>query len=391
MKNKLFYLLWVAYAGVVIFILQINQVFSPGVERTSMEKMNIIINLGFLVLIGVLFAISTKSFISLHKISEALRKVTNFILKENKDSYDLDSKAIWEKLNSRSELFGNKYLDKAMGEYRDQLRKKGNSFSATKFVPIDDFINEPLLEKAGMSYFNSAMPGTLTGIGILGTFLGLSLGLASFSGNDIYTISDNIGPLLSGMKVAFHTSIYGIFFSLIFTFIYRSQMSAAYEKLDRFLTVYRHYTNQAIKESEATSAMLVYQANTAALLKDILNTMNGRSQEQTESMAEVVDRLCKQMTYTLGTDVQMLGQSLQAATQAQAGSAELFRELTATAAALVEENRRITEAITQIANNQEAIERQISRQEIKLGAVCDDISARLYTLDMAKGFDGGME
>ena len=46
-----------------------------------------------------------------------------------------------------------------------------------------------------------------------------------FQGEDIYTISDNVGPLLSGMKVAFHTSVYGILFSLIFNFVYRSIMA----------------------------------------------------------------------------------------------------------------------------------------------------------------------
>lgn len=83
------------------------------------------------------------------------------------------------------------------------------------------------------------MRGTLTGLGILGTFIGLSLGLNSFNGNDIYTISDNVGPLLEGMKVAFHTSVYGIFFSLIFNVVYRALMADAYEKLSQFLAVFR--------------------------------------------------------------------------------------------------------------------------------------------------------
>ena len=57
-------------------------------------------------------------------------------------------------------------------------------------------INEELLDRVGGSHYNSAISGTMTGLGILGTFIGLSLGLGSFSGDDIYTISDNVGPLL---------------------------------------------------------------------------------------------------------------------------------------------------------------------------------------------------
>ena len=77
---------------------------------------------------------------------------------------------------------------------------------------LEEYINEDFLDRIGMNSFNSGVPGTLTGMGILGTFLGLSMGLGAFSGDDIFTISDNVGSLLSGMKVAFHTSVYGIFF-----------------------------------------------------------------------------------------------------------------------------------------------------------------------------------
>lgn len=387
MKNRLFYLLWIAYAAVIVFILKINNVFSAGIERTGMEISNLVINFGFLLLIGALFAIATVSFMNLNKVSYSLRKVTALIQREDRDSYESNSKAIWETLNTKNELFGNRLLDRAMTEYREQLRKKGNSFASTKFVPIDDFINESLLEKAGMSFFNSAMPGTLTGIGILGTFLGLSLGLASFSGNDIYTISDNVGPLLSGMKVAFHTSIYGIVFSLIYTFVYRSIMSSAYENMDHFLTTFKHYTNQAIKESEATAAMLVYQANTAALLKEILVNIQGQSEEQTTAMDAIVDKFCQQMTYALGSDFRQLGQSLQAAAQAQAGSAELFHNLTVTANSLIETNRHMLNSLEAIAKEQKEMEKRIMKAERRIDNTCDEISARLFSFDMAKDFE----
>lgn len=386
MKNKLFYFLWLGYIAIVIFILNINQVFTSGIERTSMEKLNLALNLGFLLLIGVLFVVSTLSFINLNKVTAALSKVTKLIQKEDRDSYDMNGKAIWAKLNNQESLFNNPTLDKAMSEYRAQLKRTGNSFASAKFVSINDFINEPLLEKAGMSYFNSAMPGTLTGLGILGTFIGLSLGLASFSGNDIYTISDNVGPLLSGMKVAFHTSVYGIFFSLIYTFIYRGIMSDAYEKLDRFLTAFRHFTNPANQESESAAAMLVYQANTAALLKEILAYMKGTSKDQTEALSTIVDQFCNQLNYTLGTELKGLGQALNEAGASQAGSAELFRSLTETNYQLIEANRQMTEVIDGISKEQKEIVKKLMRQERKLDAACDEISARLFTYDMSKDF-----
>ena len=98
-----------------------------------------------------------------------------------------------------------------------EMEEHINKMFASQVLQGDEYINEDLLDRVGMNYFNSGISGTLTGLGILGTFLGLSMGLSSFSGENIYTISDNVGPLLSGMKVAFHTSVYGIFFSIILT------------------------------------------------------------------------------------------------------------------------------------------------------------------------------
>lgn len=56
-------------------------------------------------------------------------------------------------------------------------------------------------------------PGILTSLGILGTFLGIFLGLMDF---DIRTINRSVPELLEGLKVAFGTSILGLGGALIF-------------------------------------------------------------------------------------------------------------------------------------------------------------------------------
>lgn len=386
MKNKSYIFLWISYALVVVFILVINGVFSFGVERTTMEILNLILNAIFLIIIGIIFAISTSSFISLSKLTDAMSRVDDLLKKEDSNSYDMNSKAIWNTLNDSKTHFGNRILDKAMDEYRAQLKRSGSGFATARIVPIDDFVNESLIEKAAKSHFCSVIPGTLTGLGILGTFIGLSLGLASFSGDDIYTISDNVGPLLSGMKVAFHTSVYGIFFSLIYTFIYRSIMSDAFEKLDSFLTTFKHYTNLAPSESEATTAMLVYQSNTAALLKEILAYMRGNSREQTESMNEIVERFCHQMTYTLNTDFQTLGRTLKEVNESQRGSAEMFKHLTDTTYQLTESNRQIMNILDGLSKQQVELEKRLEIQQQELDVTVNDLAAKLYTVNLASEY-----
>lgn len=58
----------------------------------------------------------------------------------------------------------------------------------------------------------SAIPSVFTTLGVLGTFIGIAVGLEKF---DVNNIDASIPPLLEGMKTAFYSSIIGIGLSLI--------------------------------------------------------------------------------------------------------------------------------------------------------------------------------
>ena len=58
MKNRFYYVLFLVYVIVVAFVLYVNGVFT-GDEASLM---NLTINVGFLVIIGVIFVISAISF-----------------------------------------------------------------------------------------------------------------------------------------------------------------------------------------------------------------------------------------------------------------------------------------------------------------------------------------
>ena len=251
---------------------------------------------------------------------------------------------------------------------------------------LEEYINENLLDRVGMNFFNSGISGTMTGLGILGTFLGLSMGLGSFNGDDIYTISDNVGPLLSGMKVAFHTSVYGILFSLVFNFVYRSIMSDAYDKLENFLNVFRQTAQPvAVKEDENSAAMVVYQAGMSNALKQMLDLMKGNAMEQTAAVERIVDKFSDRMQASLGTDFQKLGNTLKAAGDAQTVSAENAKELVEAVTALVEVNRNVQSALAEVMERQEKFAGELQEQKERLSKACDDmsdeISNQLYAFD----------
>lgn len=62
----------------------------------------------------------------------------------------------------------------------------------------------------------SGLAGTFTGIGILGTFIGLTIGLAGVDTSSTGTLSSSISGLLGGMSTAFVTSIFGILSAIVF-------------------------------------------------------------------------------------------------------------------------------------------------------------------------------
>jgi hypothetical protein len=64
-----------------------------------------------------------------------------------------------------------------------------------------------------------ALPGILTGLGVLGTFVGLQLGIGGLNLQDLKKLETSIVPLIQGCAVAFSTSVWGVGASLVFSFL----------------------------------------------------------------------------------------------------------------------------------------------------------------------------
>ena len=382
MKNKLYYGLFVVYALMFVFILYINGIFTG----TYTSIVNLLINVGFLTIIGVLFVVSAVSFGRLNRCTDELTAMTEQMQKEYREA---NGKNLWNSYQERKDVFANEELRIAFNKYRMRMKNYRTRRGYSNTCDLEEFINEDLLDRIGMNYFNSGISGTLTGLGILGTFLGLSMGLGSFNGDDIYTISDNVGPLLSGMKVAFHTSVYGIFFSLIFNYVYRSIMADAYEKLENFLNAFRQFAMPtAATEDENSAAMLVYQANMANSMKQMLDLLKGGAAEQTEGLARIVNRFVEQMGDAMGVQFEKLGAALKNTGDAQLVYTNNCRDLIDEVTALVEVNKKLQDSLEKVVERQERLSRELNEQKEKLSVTCDElsdeISSQLYAFDQMR-------
>lgn len=378
MKRKLYYVLFFLYVIVVAFVLYLNGVFT-GEWKSSI---NLIINIGFLIIIGILFVVSSISFGRLSRVTRELEDVSLLLQKEYKKTGE---KNLWANYKDNDAFFEEKDLQDAFNKYRLRVNSTKARRGAGSFCDLEAYINEDLLDRISMNSFNSGVSGTLTGIGILGTFLGLSMGLGAFSGDDIFTISDNVGSLLSGMKVAFHTSVYGIFFSLVFNIIYRNLMSNAYKTLDEFLDVFRQTTQPfSGKDEETAATMLVYQAGMASSLRQILEMMKGNAMEQTAGVERIVDRFIQEMQSALDMDFKKLGNTLKNAGESQAVSAANVAEMVEAVTTLVEVNRNVQEALTCVMDRQEFFAERLEEQKEMLADMCDEMSSQLYTFEQMR-------
>lgn len=86
-------------------------------------------------------------------------------------------------------------------------------------IPASEYINDYSVckyNKLNLRMLDTAA-GTLVGLGLLGTFLGLTLGIKGFDSSNTERIKESIQGLLAGMGTAFLTSLLGMTFSILFT------------------------------------------------------------------------------------------------------------------------------------------------------------------------------
>ncbi len=98
-----------------------------------------------------------------------------------------------------------------------------------------EYFNESnILSKSTNLKLINSIPNILVGLGILGTFIGLTYGISNFQTESTEQIKESIETLLAGMGTAFITSLYGMLLSLIFTVVEKIQVNSLHNSLHRF-------------------------------------------------------------------------------------------------------------------------------------------------------------
>lgn len=153
----------------------------------------------------------------------------------------------------------------------------------------------------------SLAPGAVISLGIFGTFLGIYLGLRNF---DPTNINDSIPQLLEGLKTAFITSLFGMFFSLLLKYIYglyeRRDLQKDSIATDDPISILRQIANGVVSLSTTVDSIgetIVKcfksdeEYSIVSQLKLIRTEMNDLKREVTKSLNEFSEKVAE-----LGTE-----------------------------------------------------------------------------------------
>lgn len=176
-------------------------------------------------------------------------------------------------------FYSNDFLKDEWEEYEHTLIKREEPKKIVyKTEPADAYFNETrILSKEINIRYWYALPGIFVGLGILGTFVGLTFGLSKFDTGSSKKIEESIKSLLSGMGTAFLTSVWGMLISIVFNWYEKNQfkkvntvLSFLNRKIDKLFTL----TTQekiAIEQTDQINNMSVALQNFSTDLADRIN------------------------------------------------------------------------------------------------------------------------
>jgi len=125
--------------------------------------------------------------------------------------------------------------------------------------------------------------GTLVGLGLLGTFFGLTIGIKDFDSTSTQTIQKSIEMLLGGMGTAFLTSLVGMFLSMVYTFFdkfWRNRLSkhiyVLTKKLDSLYYIDDRTLDNLNEEALAKSISVSIRDVVQNEIRSVVDTLNNK-------------------------------------------------------------------------------------------------------------------
>lgn len=145
---------------------------------------------------------------------------------------EVQTGSTWSVMEQAEEFFNQRIMDELFKDYQEKVKSQRESGQV--LADIEDYINDDILGMRSWQSVITQIPGTMTGLGILGTFIGLIIGIRGIGFSSVNAALTSVQTLLAGIQMAFYTSIAGVILSLVFNIIYRIAWNAMRHNLGLF-------------------------------------------------------------------------------------------------------------------------------------------------------------
>ena len=154
---------------------------------------------------------------------------------------------VWDALKDTKMLFKNDTLDELYADYKDRVAVADTEDTESQ-IEIDEVINEEAIELRTWQRVVSQIPNVLTAMGILGTFVGLLAGIQTIRFSSVEVAVNSLQTLLSGIGVAFYTSIAGVILSVLYSIASRTLWNMMLRNMDAFNRDFHLYVMPELKK-----------------------------------------------------------------------------------------------------------------------------------------------
>lgn len=261
------------------------------------------------------------------------------------------------------------------GEWQKFLLNAGQLDLRGMPCDMQEYINEDtVVDKPGHGQLAELIPGLLTSLGILGTFIGLMEGLTSVNFSNAEDTIQSIPMLLGGMRFAFATSVAGIACSLLFNMFYRMSVGRAYRALDSFEEAFYELAmprplspevqlmcqKQDEDERMLQMADVIGKRVSASLEMAVGRAMQpltqsldvfikGATQEQVDGVRRIVGQFVQQLNTSLGSQMSSLGDTMNLVNQGQLQTQQNLQNTLSVARTMTEDAHMMQAASNELA------------------------------------------
>lgn len=338
---------------------------------------------------GITVAIAFYSAFRFHRLISPINRQIDIANKEINKS-ERNKESFPEHYYEFSEWMSNsRYLKDCWREFEETLLIPGDDFDGDKEVILNTHLTSTHFNQRNILWhyinmrFYNALPNILTGLGIIGTFVGLSIGIylaaPGLNSNEMSDAKQALNTLLDGAALAFITSIAGLVSSLAFSFYEKMRLhrfnrrcQSLVSEIDARVEYFsaERLANKALEESKKQSVALESFANDLAVsLGQVIE------QQVAAPMVKAIDALRNEQKSANDETLEKLIKEFATSISGAAGE-----EMKAFATSVEVMSKQMEQQVASLNNGQEEMQKA-SKQAI------EDMSAALSkgSADIAKG------